>query len=93
MLTYGITSDRILHCPQKAYFPVGRLSLRQQIAFPVHLSAKGDKDFRGFCRKWKTETKKKFLDSGFIEKVLQDLKLFHLVERCGGLDASVEFDW
>uniref|UniRef100_A0AC35GRU5 ABC transporter domain-containing protein n=1 Tax=Panagrolaimus sp. PS1159 TaxID=55785 RepID=A0AC35GRU5_9BILA len=77
MLTYGITSDRILHCPQKSYFPVGRLSLRQQIAFPVHIP-KSDNVFR---------------DSGFIEKMLKDLKLFHLIERCGGLDSSVEFDW
>uniref|UniRef100_A0AC34FWP6 ABC transporter domain-containing protein n=1 Tax=Panagrolaimus sp. ES5 TaxID=591445 RepID=A0AC34FWP6_9BILA len=76
MLTYGITSDRILHCPQKAYFPVGKLSLRQQIAFPVHIPIGGN-DFR---------------DSGFIEKMLKDLKLHHLVERCGGFDANVEFD-
>lgn len=47
MLTYGITSDRIIHCPQKSYFPVGRLSLRQQIAFPVHIP-NGENDFRGF---------------------------------------------
>ena len=33
------------------------------------------------------------LDGGFIEKILRDLKLHHLVDRCGGLDASVEFDW
>jgi len=76
-ISFGITKEHILHLPQKPYFPTGKLSLHQQIAFPVRLP----------------ETEQTFRDIGIIEEALVKLKISYLIERCGGLDTPVDFEW
>ncbi|VDL69787.1 unnamed protein product [Nippostrongylus brasiliensis] len=66
------------YMPQRAYLPVGRLSLRKQICFPKFVSDEEEDN--------QHETEK-------IMRILSELHLTKLLERCGGLDAEVDFEW
>uniref|UniRef100_A0AC34QNL1 ABC transporter domain-containing protein n=1 Tax=Panagrolaimus sp. JU765 TaxID=591449 RepID=A0AC34QNL1_9BILA len=76
-ITFGITSEHILHVSQRPYFPSGGLSLRQQIEFPIHLP----------------QTEQTYRNTGLIEELMVKLKVHHLLDRCGGLDSPVDFEW
>ncbi|VDO27323.1 unnamed protein product [Brugia timori] len=75
----GAKRGQILRLSQTAYFPCGHLSLFQQISFP----ATGISD----------SLEKTDNDYASIIKILNELKLDWLIERCEGLFNPVEFEW
>uniref|UniRef100_A0A1I7WJQ6 ABC transmembrane type-1 domain-containing protein n=1 Tax=Heterorhabditis bacteriophora TaxID=37862 RepID=A0A1I7WJQ6_HETBA len=67
----------MMYLPQRPYFPVGQLSLRQQIVFPQAI----------------TPNNNALIDNGQILKILHSLSLNNLIGVCGGLNENVDFEW
>lgn len=66
-----------IHLPQRPYFPTGNLSLLQQLCFPAVM----DHDQLTADEMEKAESILHFLDLDFF------------IQRCGGLDHPVDFEW
>ncbi|KAK0394547.1 hypothetical protein QR680_000799 [Steinernema hermaphroditum] len=82
IVQHNISSCYVLHLPQTPYFPTGELTLKQQICFPdivcPNNSARGEDDESNSSR---------------IISILASLKLSFLIERCGGLNSPIDFEW
>ncbi|VDD94476.1 unnamed protein product [Enterobius vermicularis] len=72
-----IDRSRIFHLPQRPYFPTGCPTLIQQLCFPDT-----------FCE---AEIPREEVNE--ILTIFEALKLQKLLDRCGGLDKTVDFEW
>ncbi|VDM47197.1 unnamed protein product [Toxocara canis] len=76
-IQWNVRSRFVMHLPQRPYLPAGCLSLIQQICFPSIVLPYEIND----------------RDIERISSILFALDLSTLIERCGGLTQSVDFEW
>ncbi|VDD97199.1 unnamed protein product [Enterobius vermicularis] len=81
-LYYGLIQQctercSVVHLPQRPYFPIGGLSLYQQIRFPVVVQ----------------EDKINVADVAKVKSILHLLDLQSLIDRCCDITRAVDFEW